>query len=196
MKRELRFIADMSHEMKTPLTSIIALSDAILQGMMGEVNEEVRKAVEIINRNARHLLKLATDVMDISRIELGEVKAEEVECDLEELIEEAIGTIAPMAEGSTPALASARLAASTEMLLDQVLAPGPTRHRTAGTAGLLAVRSGHLRRHVRVARHTCRPARAPCPTWEPAPSSSVPLSIAVYSTKPRGPVETARCPGT
>ncbi|RKY02041.1 hypothetical protein DRP77_08580 [Candidatus Poribacteria bacterium] len=67
--------------------------------MMGEVNEEVRKAVEIINRNARHLLKLATDVMDISKIELGEVKAEEVECDLEELIEEAIETIAPMAEG-------------------------------------------------------------------------------------------------
>ncbi|HID56118.1 TPA: HAMP domain-containing histidine kinase [Candidatus Poribacteria bacterium] len=94
---ESSFISDMTHEMRTPLTSIIALSDAILQGLMGEVSGEVQAAVEMIHRNAQHLLKLVNDVLDISRIDSGKVKVELSRCYLPEFIANTVRTVEPMA---------------------------------------------------------------------------------------------------
>ncbi|HEX30152.1 TPA: HAMP domain-containing histidine kinase [Candidatus Poribacteria bacterium] len=96
-RRESSFISDMTHEMRTPLTSIIALSDAILQGLMGEVNGEVQAAVEMIHKNAQHLLKLVNDVLDISRIDSGKVKVEIGRCYLPEFIANTVRTVEPMA---------------------------------------------------------------------------------------------------
>jgi signal transduction histidine kinase len=96
--KEPSFISDMTHEMRTPLTSIIALSDAILQGLMGDVNDDVRTATEMIHRNAQHLLKLVNDVLDISRIDSGKVEVEVGSCNVPEFISNAIRTIEPLAK--------------------------------------------------------------------------------------------------
>jgi PAS domain S-box-containing protein len=73
------FLASMSHELRTPLNSIIGFTGIMLQGMAGEVNEEQRKQLTMVENSASHLLSLINDVLDISKVE-----AEKVELSLEE----------------------------------------------------------------------------------------------------------------
>ena len=72
------FLANMSHELRTPLTSIIGFSE-----LLGEDTgdpEAVRNAAGIITTNARHLLTLINDILDLSKIESDRIKLEPVEC--------------------------------------------------------------------------------------------------------------------
>lgn len=65
------FLATMSHELKTPLSSIIGFSDILVKGYPGELNSEQERMVEIIGNLSKHLLALINDVMDISKIDAG-----------------------------------------------------------------------------------------------------------------------------
>jgi two-component system CheB/CheR fusion protein len=66
-----RFLADMSHELRTPLNSIIGFSTVILQGMAGELAEEERKQVEMIQTSGRQLLYLVNGLLDLATIQSG-----------------------------------------------------------------------------------------------------------------------------
>ncbi len=68
------FIAGMSHELRTPLNSIIGFTGIILMGMTGELNEEQRKQLTMVQSSANHLLSLINDVIDVSKIEAGKVE--------------------------------------------------------------------------------------------------------------------------
>src|SRR5690606_5737734 len=72
------FLATMSHELRTPLNSIIGFTGILLQQLAGPLNEEQRRQLEMVRGSARHLLALINDVLDISKIEAGqlEVRAE------------------------------------------------------------------------------------------------------------------------
>ncbi len=72
------FLANMSHELRTPLTSIIGFSDILSDTQTPP--EEMRKSVEIISNNARHLLTLISDILDLSKIESNHVELEPVPC--------------------------------------------------------------------------------------------------------------------
>lgn len=68
------FLASMSHELRTPLNSIIGFTGIVLQGFAGELNDEQKKQLEMSYGSAKHLLSLINDLLDISKIETGELK--------------------------------------------------------------------------------------------------------------------------
>ncbi len=68
-----RFLANMSHELRTPLNSIINFSHILATGISGEVNERQRDYLERIQRSGKHLLTLINDILDIARIETGQL---------------------------------------------------------------------------------------------------------------------------
>ena len=82
------FIASMSHELRTPLNSIIGFTGIILMGMTGEITEEQRKQLTMVKNNAKHLLALINDVIDVSKIEAGKIELAIEEFDLSALVQE------------------------------------------------------------------------------------------------------------
>jgi PAS domain S-box-containing protein len=87
------FIASTSHELRTPLNSIIGFTGILIQGWSGELNQEQKEQLEIVNSSARHLLALITDVIDLSKIEAGKICLEVSEFDLSQVVDEAILTL-------------------------------------------------------------------------------------------------------
>jgi signal transduction histidine kinase/CheY-like chemotaxis protein len=69
-----RFLASVSHELRTPMTVILGFTGALLRGGQGELNAQQKESLERVQRNARMLLGLINDVLDISKIEAGKME--------------------------------------------------------------------------------------------------------------------------
>ena len=91
------FLATVSHELRTPLTSVIGYSEMLLEGIAGELNDEQREYVRTVMEKGDQLLQLITGILDISRMEAGEMKIERHPFDLDEVVGVALSTIAPHA---------------------------------------------------------------------------------------------------
>lgn len=89
------FLASMSHELRTPLNSIMGFSDLLLHGKAGALNPRQQEFVGHVKGAADHLLALINDVLDVSRIEAGqvEIRREEfvAETTLGEIVAEVCG---------------------------------------------------------------------------------------------------------
>lgn len=92
------FLATMSHELRTPLNSIIGFTAILLQELAGPLNAEQRKQLEMVRNSSRHLLGLINDVLDISKIEAGELKVQREPVGLREAIDGAVALVRPLAE--------------------------------------------------------------------------------------------------
>ncbi|MBI4799984.1 MAG: transporter substrate-binding domain-containing protein [Desulfarculus sp.] len=92
------FLASMSHELRTPLNSIIGFTGIILQGLVGPLNDEQTKQMGMVQHSARHLLSLINDVLDISKIEAGQLKVESLPFDMAKLIAEVHSGLRPLAD--------------------------------------------------------------------------------------------------
>jgi signal transduction histidine kinase len=92
------FLATMSHELRTPLNSIIGFTGILRQGLPGPLNDEQSKQLGMVKNSADHLLALINDVLDISKIEAGQLKVAATEFDLRATILKAMQTVRPMAE--------------------------------------------------------------------------------------------------
>lgn len=90
------FLATMSHELRTPLNSIIGFTGIILQELAGPLNPEQAKQLGMVRGSARHLLELINDVLDISKIEAGQLDVHAEPFDLLESIERVTTLIKPM----------------------------------------------------------------------------------------------------
>ena len=91
------FLATMSHELRTPLNSVIGFTGIILKGLAGPLNEEQNKQLGMVQNSARHLLNLINDVLDISKIEAGQLEIESEPFDIREAVEKAVQTVSPLA---------------------------------------------------------------------------------------------------
>jgi signal transduction histidine kinase/ActR/RegA family two-component response regulator len=86
------FLANMSHEIRTPMTAILGFSDMLLEDSdLGAAAGPQRvEAAETIQRNARYLLGIINDILDLSKIEAGRMQVEHIPCPLCQLIAEVI----------------------------------------------------------------------------------------------------------
>jgi PAS domain S-box-containing protein len=90
------FLATMSHELRTPLNSIIGFSSILRQGMAGPLNAEQQKQMDLVRGSARHLLALINDLLDLSRIESGNMELAIEDFDLAGVLAEVGAVMAPM----------------------------------------------------------------------------------------------------
>ncbi len=88
------FLANMSHELRTPLNAIIGFSDIIKEQMLGPVeNDRYLEYIRDINNSASHLLSVINDILDLSKIEFGNVALNEENVDLEATIQSCLTII-------------------------------------------------------------------------------------------------------
>lgn len=91
-----RFLSNMSHEFRTPVSSILALSSLLLERSDGELTSEQEKQVRFIRKAAESLLELVNDLLDIAKIEAGKVDLRPVEFEIKNMFSALRGMLKPL----------------------------------------------------------------------------------------------------
>jgi signal transduction histidine kinase len=98
-RRQLEFLTVISHDLRTPLNSVIGFSQLLLEGTEGELNQEQKVDVQKILNSGRHLLSLVNDVVDISKIESGMIELSLGRVDLREVIQHSLEATSALPRG-------------------------------------------------------------------------------------------------
>ena len=105
-KHKSQFLANMSHELRTPLNAILGYTELILDGIYGDAPEKMRGVLERVQTNGRHLLGLINDVLDMSKIEAGQVALSLSDYSLAELVQGVYVAVEPLASKKNLALST------------------------------------------------------------------------------------------
>jgi PAS domain S-box-containing protein len=92
------FVALVSHELRTPLTSIRGYLELVLEGEAGDLSDEQRQFLGVVERNAHRLLALVGDLLFLAQIEAGKLSLEVGAVDLSAIAAESVETARPLAE--------------------------------------------------------------------------------------------------
>jgi PAS domain S-box-containing protein len=98
------FLATMSHELRTPLNAIIGFSGILLRGLAGPLNAEQVKQLGMVQTSARHLHALVNDVLDLSKIEAGQLVVARVPYDPRRSLDAVLDQMAPQVRSKGLAL--------------------------------------------------------------------------------------------
>ena len=93
-----RFLASMSHELRTPLNAIIGFSDLLAGEKPGPLNQKQKRFVGHMLKASRHLLHLINDILDLSKIEAGQLQLNPESFRAAEALQEVLSTITPLAQ--------------------------------------------------------------------------------------------------
>jgi signal transduction histidine kinase len=72
-RHKSQFLANMSHELRTPMNSVLGFTEMLVDGLYGDLPERAKSALTKVQNNGRHLLGLINDVLDLSKIEAGQL---------------------------------------------------------------------------------------------------------------------------
>jgi signal transduction histidine kinase len=86
-KHKSEFLANMSHELRTPLNAILGYTELILDSIYGDASEKVRDVLLRLEKSGRHLLGLINDVLDLSKIEAGQLTLSLSDYSMREIIQ-------------------------------------------------------------------------------------------------------------
>ncbi len=118
-----QFLANMSHELRTPLNAILGYTELILDNIYGDTPDKMRGVLERIQRNGRHLLGLINDVLDLSKIEAGQLTLALSNYSLKDVVQGVYSAVEPLA-------AEKKLALKIEMSSDLPQGRGDERRLT------------------------------------------------------------------
>jgi signal transduction histidine kinase len=91
------FLANMSHELRTPLNAVLGYAELLVDGIYGELPERPKGVVERIQNNGRHLLALINDVLDLAKIEAGQLTLTIEDYSLREVVDSVVAATEPLA---------------------------------------------------------------------------------------------------
>ncbi len=92
-----KFLASMSHELRTPLNAIVGFSDLLAEQTAGELNDKQKRFVNHIKEGSAHLLQLINDILDLSKIEAGQLEIRCEDFQVQDALPEVLSTIRPLA---------------------------------------------------------------------------------------------------
>ncbi len=100
-----QFLASMSHELRTPLNAILGFSELLSDDKTGRFDEATRRRfLDQIHTSGEHLLQLINDILDLSKVEAGQMDLQLQPVELRSLIDEARATVEPLAQSKAIAL--------------------------------------------------------------------------------------------
>ena len=92
-----QFLANMSHELRTPLNAILGYTELMADGAYGEPSEKMLGILKRLEANGRHLLGLINDVLDLSKIEAGQLVLELTDYSVQDIAQTVRSTLEPLA---------------------------------------------------------------------------------------------------
>jgi signal transduction histidine kinase len=99
-----QFLANMSHELRTPLNAILGYTELVLDSIYGEVPDKARATLERIQANGKHLLGLINDVLDLSKIEAGQLTLSLADYSIKDMVHNVYGAVESLATSKNLAL--------------------------------------------------------------------------------------------
>jgi len=96
-RHKSQFLANMSHELRTPLNAILGYTELVLDRIYGEIPDRMRGVMERVQVNGRHLLGLINDVLDLAKIEAGQLMLEMAEYSMKRVVKGVLDGLEPLA---------------------------------------------------------------------------------------------------
>jgi signal transduction histidine kinase len=103
-RHKSQFLANMSHELRTPMNAILGYTELILDNIYGELADKMRAVLVRIQINGKHLLGLINDVLDLSKIEAGQLTLSAAEYSIKDVVHNVYGAVESLAKAKGLAL--------------------------------------------------------------------------------------------
>jgi signal transduction histidine kinase len=96
-RHKSQFLANMSHELRTPLNAVLGYTELVLDRIYGPIPDRMRGVMERVQVNGRHLLGLINDVLDLAKIEAGQLTLEMAKYSMKDVVEGVLDAVEPLA---------------------------------------------------------------------------------------------------
>ncbi|MDQ6438116.1 ATP-binding protein [Mesorhizobium sp. LHD-90] len=105
-RHKSQFLANMSHELRTPLNSVLGFTELLVDGVYGELPDRAKTTVARVQANGRHLLGLINDVLDLSKIEAGQLTLTLQDYAVGQIVRSTVAAVEPLARAKGLALST------------------------------------------------------------------------------------------
>ncbi|MER9020193.1 histidine kinase dimerization/phospho-acceptor domain-containing protein [Mesorhizobium sp. M0768] len=96
-RHKSQFLANMSHELRIPLNSVLGFTELLVDGIYGELPDKAKTTVARVQANGRHLLGLINDVLDLSKIEAGQLTLAIEDYSVAQIVRLTVTAVEPLA---------------------------------------------------------------------------------------------------